>query len=192
MAGEFGGTVYKKLLLILTYNNQQLASNKQISRTPSHQDHAIAMDKSQHDDEGGEEDGGRTLTICADWAEEMQAKAGPSSPGGLLHGLDLDLSLAERKSDGPRGRGVQEECVLVVFDLPDGSQGESMFKLGQTVEVLKSFVESEYGIPMPLQTMFLDDKLLMDPLSLLDYPEAKGLDEIIIRVEGPLTNEFKK
>ena len=36
----------------------------------------------------------------------------------------------------------------VVFDLPDGSLGECKFKMGQTVEFLKSFVESEYGIPM--------------------------------------------
>ena len=27
--------------------------------------------------------------------------------------------------------------MLVVFDLPDGSQGENVFKLGHTVEVLK-------------------------------------------------------
>jgi hypothetical protein len=134
----------------------------------------------------------RTLTICAEW-EVDESKAGPSSPGGILHGLDLDLTLAERKTDGSRvHRGVQEESVLVVFELPDCSQGESMFKLGQTVEVLKSFVESEYGIPMPLQTLFLDGKLMLDPLSLLDYPEAKGMDEVCIRVDGPITNEFKK
>ena len=147
-------------------------------------------------DAGGEveDEDNRTLTICADWdVDESKGVASPSSPGGLLHGLDLDLTLAARKSDVSRGnRGVQEESVLVVFDLPDGSQGESMFKLGQTIEVLKSFIESEYGIPMPLQTLFLDEKVLLDPLSLLDYPEAKGLDEIVIRVDGPITNEFKK
>jgi hypothetical protein len=48
------------------------------------------------------------------------------------------------------------------------------FKLGQTVEVLKSFVESEYGIPMEDQSLFLEDKFMMNPLSLLDFPEAKG------------------
>ena len=140
----------------------------------------------------GEDEGedGRTLCVSAEWDSD-ESKAGPSSPGGLLHGLDLDLTLAERK-DGGGHRGVQEESVLVVFDLPDGSQGESTFKLGQTVEFLKSFIESEYGIPMPLQTLFLDDRPLMDPMSLLDYPEAKGLEEIVVRVEGPITNEFKK
>jgi hypothetical protein len=72
-----------------------------------------------------------------------------SSP--LMRGMDLDLSFAGSKD--PYGRdenaiGVQEQEVLVVFELPDGSQGESRFKLGQTVEFLKSFVEQEYSIPM--------------------------------------------
>jgi hypothetical protein len=96
--------------------------------------------------------------------------------------------LAERKTRG----GVQEESIVVVFNLPDGSQGEAMFKLGQTVEVLKSHIESEYGIPMQSQQLFLDDKRLMDPMSLLDYPQAKGVEEILVRVQGPLSSEFKK
>lgn len=45
---------------------------------------------------------------------------------------------------------------------------------GQTVEVLKSYVESEYGIPMSQQFLFLENLLMMDPLSLLDFAEAKG------------------
>ena len=49
-----------------------------------------------------------------------------------------------------------------------------IYFLGQTVEVLKSYVESEYGIPMGLQTLFLENLLMMDPLSLLDFAEAKG------------------
>lgn len=95
-------------------------------------------------------------------------------------GVGLDLSFAsESKSGHSRERdprsGVQEESVLVIFDLPDGSQSESYFRLGQTVEFLKSFVESEFGIPMREQTLTLEGKRMMDPLSLLDYPEAKGM-----------------
>lgn len=93
--------------------------------------------------------------------------------------------------------GVQEENILVVFDLPDGSQGESSFKLGQTVEVLKSFIECEYGIPMVQQILYLETgkgepKIMLDPLSLLDFPESKGVDELFVRVEGPLPSESKK
>ena len=81
---------------------------------------------------------------------------------------------------------MQEDSVVVNFDLPDGSQGESVFKLGHTVEVLKSFVESEYGIPMELQTMYIEDKPMMNPLSLLDFREAKNVEEIYVRVDGPM------
>lgn len=105
----------------------------------------------------------------------------------LLRGMDLDLSFAASK--GPyesQGAGIQEQDVTVVFDLPDGSQGESKFKLGQTVEVLKSFVESEYGIPMEDQRLYIEDKLMLNPLSLLDYPEAKGT--IILQVHPRCTS----
>ena len=90
-------------------------------------------------------------------------------------GSTLDLSSAHNQ-DGRSSidGGVQEGEIIVVFALPDGSQSDSKFRLGQTVEVLKSFVESEFGIPMPLQTLRLQGKIMMDPLSLLDFPEAKG------------------
>lgn len=114
-----------------------------------------------------------------------------SSP--LLKGMGLDLSFAaESKEDHYEQSGIQEHQVTVVFELPDGSQGEHHFKLGQTVEVLKSFVESEYGISMEEQRLYLDDKLMLNPLSLLDYPEAKGEEEIFVRVEGYLPANSKK
>jgi len=111
----------------------------------------------------------------------------PSSP--LLKGLDLDLSLASRKNDS-RGDNerVQEGSIVVNFDLPDGSLGEGCFKLGQTVEVLKSFVESEYGIPMERQVMYINDRAMMNPLSLLDFSEANGVEEIFIRIDGPMND----
>jgi hypothetical protein len=93
----------------------------------------------------------------------------------LLRGMDLDLSFAASKNSYEQ-EGIQEQDMNVVFELPDGSQGESRFKMGQTIEVLKSFVESEYGIPMEEQKLYIDNKLLLNPMSLLDYPEAKGID----------------
>ena len=51
---------------------------------------------------------------------------------------------------------------------------QASFKLGQTVEYLKSFVESEYGIPMGAQGLYLDDQVMLNPMSLLDYPDSKG------------------
>ena len=70
----------------------------------------------------------------------------------------------------------------------------SQFKLGHTVEVLKQYVEVEFGIPMDEQCLFLENhaKPLINPLSILDYAEAKGNSEIFVRVEGFLPAESKK
>ena len=45
---------------------------------------------------------------------------------------------------------------------------------------------------MSTQTLFLEDKPMLDPLSLLDYPEAKGVDEIYIMIKGDMPRESKK
>jgi hypothetical protein len=122
----------------------------------------------------------------------VPAKATPISPTSRPAGVELNLSAfnaADGKSSGP---AIQEKDILVIFDLPDGSISEHYFKLGQTVEVLKSFVDSEFGIPMQMQTLYLEDVLMMDPLSLLDYPEAKGSNELYVRVDGPMPSESKK
>lgn len=114
----------------------------------------------------------------------------PISPSSRPAGVELNLAFsADEKSSGP---AIQEKDILVIFDLPDGSISEQYFKLGQTVEVLKSFVDSEFGIPMQMQMLYLDDVLMMDPLSLLDYPEAKGSNELYVRVDGPMPSESKK
>ncbi len=40
---------------------------------------------------------------------------------------------------------------------------------------------------------FNDDNIpMMDPLSLLDFPEVKGSEEMFVRVEGILPAESKK
>lgn len=67
----------------------------------------------------------------------------PRTQATILTHPVLDLSNAQQ--DSKQRDGVQEDEILVVFDLPDGSQSDSKFRLGQTVEVLKSFVESEFG-----------------------------------------------
>lgn len=116
------------------------------------------------------EDDKDTITVA--YSDE---NAGKSLPTPVIAGIELDLSFAAQEKSGRfEDSGIQEESVLVVFDLPDGSQGEYRFKLGHTVEYLKSYIESEYGIPMMDQQLFLDDKIMHGPFSLLDFPEAKG------------------
>ena len=65
-------------------------------------------------------------------------------------GIDIDLlAKAERNAENTEEDDIMKRLdapVLVVFELPDGSEGEKTFKLGQTVEVLKAFVEDEFEI----------------------------------------------
>ena len=68
--------------------------------------------------------------------------------------LIIDIKEVESTSEVEKIR-IQEKEILCIFELPDGSEGEKLFKLGQTVEYLKSFVESEFGIPMNAQVMYL-------------------------------------
>lgn len=53
------------------------------------------------------------------------------SPNLKLKGIDnLDLSFAAISKDHEVLYNIQEDSVNVIFDLPDGSQGENLFKLG--------------------------------------------------------------
>ena len=68
-----------------------------------------------------------------DESEDLDYKS-YALPQQIIRGMGLDLSLAPAKGDEKEsGKGIQESNVLVVFDLPDGSQGESTFKLGNDI-----------------------------------------------------------
>ena len=62
--------------------------------------------------------------------------------------------------------------------------------------MLKAFVQDEYHIPMTEQQLYLGDKLMLDPLTLLDYAEvansAGGSSEIFVKVEGVMGDGAKK
>lgn len=68
--------------------------------------------------------------------------------------LAIDIKEVESISEVEKIR-IQEKEILCIFELPDGSEGEKLFKLGQTVEYLKSFVENEFGIPMNAQVILI-------------------------------------
>mmetsp|Transcript_7474 Transcript_7474/g.9957 ORF Transcript_7474/g.9957 Transcript_7474/m.9957 type:complete len:159 (-) Transcript_7474:82-558(-) len=113
-------------------------------------------------------------------------------------GLELDLTTADGKSNDDdyveenKVERRQHTPVMIIFELPDGSTGEKEFKLGQTVELLKSFVEGEFDIPMTSQKLLLNGTQMMDPLCLLDYPDIDPSGEVFITVEGELGEESKK
>ena len=141
------------------------------------------------DDLGEPEDDGMAFEIEVD-AKDVVSSPTKAPPAGI--GLDLSLANAARDqrqslrgSDAKATDGATEEDliemeattpVLVVFDLPDGSSVESEFAICQSVEVLKSYIASECGIQMGDQQLFLEaagsSVLLMDPMSLSDYPQV--------------------
>ena len=111
--------------------------------------------------------------------------------------LNLVASTKEifNENDEPITR--QEQELLINFELPDGSTISSTFKIGQTVEVLKAYLEEEVAMEMGLQSLYVEDKLLMDPMSLLDYPEFVdavdgNAEEVFVRVEGEMGEELRK
>ena len=77
-----------------------------------------------------------------DESEDLDYKS-YALPQQIIRGMGLDLSLAPAKGDEKEsGKGIQESNVLVVFDLPDGSQGESTFKLGDEIISIISRMQS--------------------------------------------------
>jgi hypothetical protein len=54
--------------------------------------------------------------------------------------------------------------VSVRFEFPDGSVAEGQFMQGQTVEVLKAWLESEFGLPMREVDLELNNRTMADPV----------------------------
>ena len=139
-----------------------------------------------------------------------EPKFSPRSGKGAF-ALNFSNSNDAKGGDNGRDEGVQEDEILVVFDLPDGSQSDNKFKFGNTVEYLKSYIEGEFGIPMKSQILRYQGKVMMDPLSMLDF-DVKGKRllfviscccklinlillghrEMVIKVEGNLPAGSKK
>ena len=91
-----------------------------------------------------------------DESEDLDYKAYPL-PQQVLRGMGLDLSRAPSKGDEKEsGKGIQESSVLVVFDLPDGSQGESFFKLGESAQI-NSIVRTVQTLILHLSLIQLED-----------------------------------
>ena len=90
-----------------------------------------------------------------------------------------------------------EKEISINFELPDASSITQVFKIGQTVEVLKAYICEEVDMEMGEQSLFVNDKLLLDPMSLLDYPEFVdavdgNAEEVFVRVEGEMGEELRK
>ena len=111
-------------------------------------------------------------------------------------GIDMaSLAKAERNQQETAEDDIMRRLdapVLVVFELPDGSEGEQTFKLGQTVEVLKAFVEDEFEIDMGSCRLYLGDEEMPDPFSLSDFPQVSPRKACVVRVAGDVPERAQK
>ncbi|KAG5470239.1 hypothetical protein LSCM4_02933 [Leishmania orientalis] len=60
--------------------------------------------------------------------------------------------------------------VSVLFQLPNGETYPAKFFMGQSVEHMKALLEEEKALPYERTTLYLEDRMLLDPLSLSDLP----------------------
>lgn len=62
---------------------------------------------------------------------------------------------------------------------------EQKFFMGQTVELLKMFLEEKHNLPYSSTSLFLGDVFLMDPLSLMDLPfTSKDVNVVKVEVDN--------
>ncbi|OQR93621.1 hypothetical protein THRCLA_22294 [Thraustotheca clavata] len=100
----------------------------------------------------------------------------------------LHLSLPNRETSAPEdeskvedARRLQEEVIDIVFELPDGTEAHEKFRKGQTIAVLKSFLSTEYDIPMTSLKLMHRETILMDPYTITDYSAMEDADNARIQ-----------
>ena len=103
----------------------------------------------------------------ADEGKEASSAAGEGKAGGGWEGL------TRANQDASAG---DDPVVEIAFRLPSGDVVAKEFKLGQTVEVLKAFLDAEHGLAMAEHELSLGDEgtTMIDPLSLSDYQIQPG------------------
>ncbi|KAF0719572.1 Aste57867_941 [Aphanomyces stellatus] len=99
-----------------------------------------------------------------------------------LH-LPQSVKEVDCESKVEEARRLQEEEISITFELPDESEAQQQFKKGQTVAVLKSYLSTEFDLPMTSIKLMLGDVVLVDPYSLTDYPEMERFDAVRIVVK---------
>eukprot|EP00796_Vickermania_ingenoplastis_P001554 gene1554-939_t len=82
----------------------------------------------------------------------------------------IALQTAAHVMDDEAEKELAGDEVLVRFALPDGRTAEGRFFMGQTIEVLKMFLDKAFGLAYETSTLYLGETYLMDPLSLVDLP----------------------
>ena len=62
------------------------------------------------------------------------------------------------------------EDIEILLKLPNGTEQKLNVKIGETVQQLKRYVDTDHSIPYEESVLFLNGKAMLDPLSLNDFP----------------------
>jgi hypothetical protein len=100
---------------------------------------------------------------------EWRGAAPATARRGDLPALEVTSVQAKRLKDRAviSTRALAEPAIAEVsvrFEFPDGSVAEGRFMQGQTVEVLKAWLESEFGLPMREVDLELNNRTMADPV----------------------------
>ncbi|KAL6056812.1 hypothetical protein QOT17_015839 [Balamuthia mandrillaris] len=90
----------------------------------------------------------------------------------------MKLSLAQL---GKKGEGEEEavsyaqeadifEPLDLKLEMPDGTTKVMKFTTGDTIQIIKKRLEAEHDIPFTSVDCLLDGKVMLEPLSLNDFP----------------------
>lgn len=77
--------------------------------------------------------------------------------------------------------------ITVVLQMPDGSTKEVAATTGDTIQILKKKMEVDLGLPYAKTSCYHDGKLMIEPLSLNDFPNLPK-DRPVIEVRVRMLN----
>jgi len=79
--------------------------------------------------------------------------------------------------------------ITLVLQLPDGTTKDLAATTGDTIQIIKKKMEAELGFPYSKTSCFLDGKLMIEPLSLNDFPnlpKERPVIEVRVRLAFPI------
>jgi len=97
----------------------------------------------------------------------------------------LDFNNVEKKEKGDE---AIFKMVRVIFNLPHENILEKNFPIGESVQTIKRYLNDNHRYPYQTTSFIFEGEMMIDPLSLNDYPKIVELSDnseaIHIQVEG--------
>ena len=194
-------------VLFFTMSSKEYGSKTSAPRTPTSEDN-VSLDEALDDmDLYGDDDdddaspstrgGSSSIPSFSLSSAMMSSSSSPEQTSplainlvGMSKTMDVEVSpfptLAAREEEDAMGGDV-----AVVFTLPSGRDIENSFGIGQTIQMLKGWLEKEHEIPYVDQTLVMRSSgaVMIDPLSLNDFPEVRVGSTLQIEVKLPGNND---